>query len=185
MKKIIVTEQTEIPRQSILKDKESSFGYIDSFQSSFSGKGTENDIIPVAELFSSSGPKWANSLLKIRDLIVKPFGLKTSEQIAKSPQQPDHMRYEVGSQHGIFKLLYKSENEVVLGQEDTHLDVKVSLLLEPSINESNKTLSITTAVKFNNFFGKLYFLPVKPIHKLIVRKSLENIILQMENYQKA
>lgn len=176
-----VIRKTGVPEHSILKDEEASFGYIDSFQSSFSGKEKGNDIIPIAELFSSSGPEWANSLLRIRDKIVKPFGLKTADQITDFSEQPDDTRYELGSQHGIFKLFYKRENEVVLGQDDTHLNVRVSLLLESSGNEVNKILSITTAVKFNNLFGKLYFLPVKPIHQLIVRKSLENIVLQIEN----
>lgn len=181
MKKTVI-RKTEIPKYSILKDQEVSFDYIDSFQSSFMGKGIDNDIIPIAELFSSSGPEWANNLLRIRDKIVKPFGLKISDPIIESPKQPDNIRYELGSQHGIFKLLYRSENEVVLGQDDTHLNVRVSLLLESSINEIKiKMLSITTAVKFNNLFGKLYFLPVKPFHKLIVRKSLDNIVFQMEN----
>jgi len=33
---------------------------------------------------------------------------------------------------------------------------------------------LTTIVKFHNIWGKLYFAPVKPFHKLIIKTLLEN-----------
>lgn len=179
MKKNIIQKHI-IPQQSVLKAEEQSYGYIDCFQGSFSGEKLQNDIIPVVGIFTSSGPKWAITLMKIRDRIVKSFGLKISGQTTDEQEQPDSIRYAPGSQHGIFKLLSKSQNEVILGEDDKHLDFKVSLLVEPSVDNSYNQLSITTVVKFNNLFGKLYFLPVKPFHKLIVRKLLENVILRLE-----
>lgn len=175
----MVTQETKIPEQSVLKAEEQLFDYVDSFQSTFLGNEGNNDIIPIVELFVSSGPKWADTLLEIRNKIVKPFGLKTSDDINEKQKVSDSNRYELGSRHGIFKLLHKTENEIILGEDDKHLNFKVSLLLEP-IHGADKRLSVTTAVKFNNMFGKLYFLPVKPFHKLIVRKTLEGIVKKVE-----
>ncbi len=43
-----------------------------------------------------------------------------------------------------------------------------------------KTLTISTTVQFNNHFGKLYFLLVRPFHRLIVPAMLKGIIRQIE-----
>lgn len=170
----MILQKTTLPDLSILKSTEDTFSYIDSFQSVVSDRENKRDIISIMKLFSSSTSGWVSSLMKLRDKIVQPFGLKTSKDIEK--QSVD---YEIGSQHGIFKIFDKTDNEIVLGEDDTHLNFRVSLLLES--DNTNKKISITTAVKFNNLFGKLYFLPVKPFHKLIVKGCLRNIIRQIEN----
>jgi len=43
-----------------------------------------------------------------------------------------------------------------------------------------KNLIISTTVKYNNWFGKIYFLPVKPFHKRIVPTMLKGIIKEIE-----
>lgn len=178
----MLIQKTEIPSQSILGNTKRAFDYIDSFQCSFSEKRQESSITKIGTLFMSGGPKWADTLLAIRDKIVKPFGLKTSDQITGKPTQPDDIKYELGERLGIFKLFEKTENEIVLGEDDTHLNFRVSLLLDPVAGETDeKRLSITTAVTFNNLFGRIYFLPVKPFHRLIVRKTLRNIVHQIES----
>ena len=76
----------------------------------------------------------------------------------------------------------KTDNEVILGEDDKHLDFRVSLLLDKLASKTEqKNLTITTTVKFNNSFGRLYFLPVRAFHKLIVPTMLKGIIKQLEN----
>lgn len=170
----MVISENKIPDGSIIKNEESSFDYIDSYRGIFQDKSQQADLAKVLKLFISAGPKWAGTLMSIRDKVVKPFGLSTSEPI--TDKQIEHTNYEVGEQAGIFKILDKADNEIIMGQDDKHLNFKVSILLEPTAETDEKKLSITTAVKFNNVFGKLYFLPVKPFHRLIVKDSLKNII---------
>lgn len=172
----MIIQKTTIPDSSILKNKENMFNYIDSFYSEFWDNENKYDITQIMKLFTTSGSAWAVSLMKLRDKIAKRFGLKTSETSSK-----ESCNYEIGSQHGIFKIFDKTDNEIILGENDKHLNFKVSLLLEPHQDSYDKTVSITTVVQFNNLFGKLYFFPVKPFHKLIVNSSLKNIIRQIEN----
>lgn len=172
----MIIPKTTIPDSSILKNKENMFNYIDSFYSEFSDNENKYDITQIMKLFTTSGSAWAVFLMKLRDKIAKRFGLKTSETSSK-----ESCNYEIGSQHGIFKIFDKTDNEIILGENDKHLNFKVSLLLEPHQDNYDKTVSITTVVQFNNLFGKLYFFPVKPFHKLIVNSSLKNIIRQIEN----
>jgi hypothetical protein len=110
------------------------------------------------------------------------FGLMTSNQLAEKEKHPDNIKLELGEQLGIFELLDKSENEIIVGGDDKHLNLRVSLLLEPMTKVTAKIeLIITSCVKFNNLFGKVYFIPVKPFHKIIVYRTLKNILRQLEN----
>lgn len=172
----MITQKPTIPDSSILRKQNEAFNYIDSFSNSFSDPHNKYGITEIMKLFITCGPRWAGSLMSLRDKIVKPFGLKTSEDTP--PQQSEN--YEPGSQHGIFKIFDKTDNEIILGENDKHLNFKASLLLKPDTAPNYKRISITTAVKFNNLLGKIYFLPVRPFHKLIVKGFLKNIIEQIE-----
>ncbi|HJV20387.1 MAG TPA: DUF2867 domain-containing protein, partial [Sediminibacterium sp.] len=69
-----------------------------------------------------------------------------------------------------------------LGEDDKHLNFRVSLLINRQSDYcENKKIIISTTVKFNNWFGRLYFLLVRPFHKLIVPIMLKGIIKNIEN----
>ena len=78
-------------------------------------------------------------------------------------------------------MFTKTENEVILGEDDKHLNFRVSLILNPKGKKTeNKALIVSTTVEFNNWFGRLYFLPVRPFHKLIVPTILKGMIRDLE-----
>jgi hypothetical protein len=165
-----------------MKNDENSFHYIDSFQSENLIIRTDNDVISIGRLFLTSGPKWADSLMLIRDKVVGVFGLKTSEQLTAEARNPDNFKFQVGEQLDIFKVYAKTENELVLGDDDKHLSFRVSLLLDCKNNDiGKKKIMITTMVEYKNIFGRIYFLPVKPIHQLIVKGTLKKMIKKIEN----
>ncbi|MHA7108610.1 DUF2867 domain-containing protein [Sunxiuqinia elliptica] len=173
----MITKQNKIPSRSLLKQDEASFHYIDSFQSQAVVDGEQNDIQHIAKLLLSSGPAWIDTLMAIRDQLVKLVGLKTSDLHKAKQQELDELKFEPGEQLGIFKLYARSENELILGKDDKHLDFRVSLLLDrPNAETTQKKIAITTAVQFNNLFGRIYFVPVKPFHQLIVRRMLKELV---------
>ena len=178
----MIIKQNTIPEYSIMKNDEKSFHYIDSFQSENLIIRTDNDVISIGRLFLTSGPKWADSLMLIRDKVVGVFGLKTSEQLTAEARNPDNFKFQVGEQLDIFKVYAKTENELVLGDDDKHLSFRVSLLLDCKNNDiGKKKIMITTMVEYKNIFGRIYFLPVKPIHQLIVKGTLKKMIKKIEN----
>lgn len=94
----------------------------------------------------------------------------------------ENFKYEPGEQLGLFKIFSKSENEIVMGEDDKHLNFRISLLLEKDTNDNaKKDITISTTVEFNNWFGKLYFLPVKPFHKIIVPSLLRGILKKLNH----
>jgi hypothetical protein len=142
----MITKQSEIPENSILRKEETCFDYVDSFQGSIIIKEKNIEIADFLELFLLGGPKWADHLLALRDRIVGLFGLKTQEQITKSNRPLNNVSYNSGDQLGMFKFFNQSDNEFVLGEDDKHLNFRVSL----------------------------------PIHQLLVRTTLKDIVHQLE-----
>lgn len=170
-----------IPNHSILKSEENRYNYIDSYHGWFASDGNNTNLKEFVKLFISSGPKWADCLMSIRDRIVGLFGLKTSDQLAEQEKHPNSINLELGEQLGIFELLDKAENEIIVGGDDKHLNLRVSLYLDPLTDATQREMIITTCVKFNNILGKIYFIPVKPFHKMIVYRTLKNILKQIDN----
>lgn len=56
-------------------------------------------------------PRWAAALLKLRNTLVRPFGLKTG-----TPGQP------------IFPTCLETETEIILGTDDKHLNFRIGLI---------------------------------------------------------
>ena len=173
-------ETVNLPQKSILA--KSKYDYSDSFKGSFLDKENKIDSLALGKAFFSSVPKWGEKLFVIRNKIVALLGLKTSEKPNNRAEILNNFKGEVGEQIGLFKVFHKSENEIVLGENDKHLNFRVSLLLSEK-DEQTKNLFVSTTVVFHNWLGRLYFLPVKPFHKLIVPKMLETMIEEIEKQQ--
>jgi len=119
-------------------------------------------------------PSWISLLMSLRNKIAAAIGLRRyarsemSEVFTRIHQVP----YIVGSRAGIFPVLYVSERELILGDNDKHLDFCISVLVS---DESIPQLYLSTIVAQHNFLGWLYMLVVKPIHRIIapyvVRKA--------------
>jgi hypothetical protein len=69
-------------------------------------------------------------------------------------------------------------DEILLGEDDQHLNFRTSVQLERQ--EEKCWVIVSTVVQFNNWLGHAYFVPVRPIHKIIVpammRHGMENLI---------
>jgi len=108
-------------------------------------------------------PDWVKVLLLIRNRIVGLFGLKTDRNTPKTDT--------------FFTVIENREEEIIMGEDDKHLNFRASILK----NNSNGTISLSTIVHFNNIWGKVYFFPVKPFHKIIMRTLLKRYLGQ-ESY---
>ncbi len=130
------------------------------------------------DVFLARPPAWLAILLFTRDQLVRPFGIKTLS--ATSPHtQPK--RLEPGSSLGFFKVFQRSTDEIMLGEDDRHLDYRVSVLRTEE--QAAQWLTVSTVVRFHNWLGRLYFLPVRPIHHRIVPWMLRNAARRMEHRQ--
>lgn len=173
--------ETTLPYQSILKNDRVNYDFVDSFAGEFNNHKNNVSSAAVGKAFFTSAPNWVGKLFALRNKIVSLFGLKTSGNIHDRQTQLDNFKCQEGEQLGLFKVFSKTENEVILGEDDKHLNFRVSLFIEkPTTTDNKNKLVISTTVKFHNAFGRMYFLPVRPFHKLIVPRILKGIIHELE-----
>ncbi|WP_055129731.1 DUF2867 domain-containing protein [Pseudomonas mediterranea] len=116
----------------------------------------------LARFILSHQPSWIGWLMKIRDTIVACFGLKTAKQLAT-----------LANRVGIFKVYSTNQTEIVLGEDDKHLDFRISILcVEEAEPEGSRQLVFSTVVQCHNRLGRAYILMIAPFHRLVVKASL-------------
>jgi len=151
-----ITRLTTIPENSVISNGFERIDYCDSYRLI---KLTNDSPEKIAmEIFKM--PKWVNWLMNIRNSMVRIFGLKTDKDVKEGQIY--------------FTVIEQNENEIVMGETDKHLDFRTSVL----VDRANSFIYLTTIVHFNNFWGRLYFLPVKSFHKLIVKSTLNRYKLK-------
>jgi hypothetical protein len=126
------------------------------------------EVAPEATLDAVAGrvfgqpPRVVGALLRLRDRLVGPLGLKTSSRSARPPAT-----LQPGERVGIFRLLARGPGELLLGEDDTHLDFRVCLRVS-----GDGWASLATLVQFRNGWGRAYFAVVRPFHRLVVKAML-------------
>jgi len=116
-------------------------------------------------------PCWLRAAFGIRDMCCAPFRLQPIGGFSgKAPPR----EITVGDKLDFFDVQTISDGALVLSSSDKHLVVVVALHLGAAMDGKRK-LSVTTSVHVHNWLGKLYMLPAKPAHGIIVRNMLERI----------
>lgn len=104
-------------------------------------------------------PGWFDGLMAVRNggmrlLGMKDLGSLRAVQEANDPQP--------GQRLGIFTVKQCTPEAIVLEDDDRHLRVQLALQWQDDL------LQVATVVHIHNAFGRLYMLPVAPVHRLIV-----------------
>lgn len=163
--------EMKLPETSGLYTLRNTFDYTDSFGGVVDDWNNTMTMDALVDAFLKPPPPWVLALIKLRNQIAACAGLKRGT-LPKSTG--NSIRHTPGSQAGFFKCFECTENEVILGENDKHLDFKVSILRQTDAElPHRKTVVISTVVHYNNWMGKVYFFFVKPFHQLIVRSMLQ------------
>jgi hypothetical protein len=114
----------------------------------------------------SKTPAWINFLMAARNRVVMLFGLKNLGHLGAINEGKPASDYCIGDRIGIFTLLSNTDNEVIMGDADKHLEVKLSVC--KLAQGGKESVATTTVVHIHNLLGRVYMLFVVPFHKLIV-----------------
>ncbi|MCU7698919.1 DUF2867 domain-containing protein [Acinetobacter sp. AYS6] len=114
-------------------------------------------------------PQWIEWSMNLRNKITSKIGLKDLGSFKQIDPHKKENDYVVGDRIGIFTLLQRTENELVIGDDDKHLNVTLSIYK----NEKTQELTVTTIVHIKNLLGRIYMLPVIPAHRKIVPATLQ------------
>ncbi|WGS53619.1 DUF2867 domain-containing protein [Paraburkholderia sp. D15] len=113
---------------------------------------------------------WIGKLMGLRDAIVGRLGLKTARELRTLSSPASHERVD------IFRIYAKSAREIVLGENDSHLDFRLSVLQQTrdAGDGQSRYLVFSTVVHCHNGLGRFYILAIRPFHRLVVRSSLRS-----------
>jgi hypothetical protein len=150
----------DFPTESALYPDSSQYQYSDSFAIPL--QRTDIESWELIAAFFQSAPSWVDSLFVFRNRIVEHLGLKTGHYNSRDLDAP----YQVGRRIGLFRVIGLTDREAIIGEDDTHLDFRTSLLLIPT--NTGSQLVVSTLVKTKNTLGIAYFSVVKHFHRLFV-----------------
>ena len=110
------------------------------------------------------GPRWIGALTRLRNILVTPFGLKTSGEGTPAP----------GGLIGLFPVLSETPERLVAGFDDSHLDFRI--VVDASGDAAGRQVTLTTLVRTHNRLGRTYLAFITPFHKLVARSMMARIL---------
>lgn len=121
------------------------------------------DARQAAERMMARAPRWVDALLVLRNIIVAPFGLKTSGESRRAPRDII----------GIFPVVSETPARLVAGFNDKHLDFRV--VVDVTTEDTRQSVTATTLVLTHNWLGRTYLAIIMPFHRLVVRAMLRQV----------
>ena len=152
--------RVDLPQRSVLKPLYAKAGFADAFAIDLPSNAT-GDAERLAAHMLMGQARWVGWLIALRDTLVAGFGLKTSSEL-RDDVATDRIDF--------FRVYDRRRHEIILGEDDRHLDFRLSVLVEESA--LCRRLVATTVVTFNHLGGRAYIAGIAPFHRLIVKSSL-------------
>ncbi|MDR3514895.1 MAG: DUF2867 domain-containing protein [Azospirillaceae bacterium] len=145
---------------------------VDAFAVAIPADATR-DITAVAEAIFGHPAWWFRTLLAVRDAVAAGFGLKTTQQIRRIADKKS------GDRIDFFPVLSRSGRELIIGEDDRHLDFRASILVRPLGEGREFEVVATTVVHCHNRPGRCYLTLILPFHRRVVRSSLRRAALAL------
>ena len=133
---------------------------VDAFSLDVDGRTL--DARQAAQSMFARSPGWINALLRLRNMIVAPLGLKTSGAKEKARETI-----------GLFPVLSETPDRLIAGFNDKHLDFRV--VVDVATFPDNQQVTATTLVLTHNLLGRVYLSIILPFHRLIVPAMLRQV----------
>ena len=139
-----------------------SYNYTDEF----------SDIVHTARFINAaelsglffSAPKWITLLMKIRNAIMKPFGLKRGKDLS------DLVHIE-------------TENLATISKNDKHLDLEIAFMTE-RVECDSQRISVSTKVRFHNRYMNTDYKVGDFIYDADIYDGLNKFLSDLEFYKK-
>lgn len=169
----MIIRKSEIPKQSLVNNYLPA-NYSDAYECIIeSNENITPDDLQIA--FWTKMPKWIERLFKLRNAIVKPFGLKSDDNDSEKLKEC----IRTGKEYGIASVAAKSADETVVCLNDKHLKAYMSVYID-KVDDNKKRISVSTVVHFHNKLGYVYFYAIVPFHGLVVRGQIKHVLRTLQ-----
>jgi hypothetical protein len=138
-----------IPEGSLVRHAFDSTDYADAFRVSVP-QGAPCDLEAATRaVMRSMQPSW--------------LGDTGTMQIDTATLQP-------GTSAGHWPVYGRGANEIVLGLDRSHIDLRLSVSLGE--RDGNQEVTVATVARFNNWRGRVYFIPVRFGHQIVIADTM-------------
>ena len=160
----------EVPEASLLDRRMVAAAY---FFDAYRAPLRRSEATPAACFAAIFGhlPKWLKLALLSRNAFAAAIGLRV-------PSGADMLRpaltgpFEVGQPIGPWRIYAINERELIAGEDNLHLDFRLSVQVQD--DEQGASVVVSTICAVNRPFGKIYLFFVIPFHKLALRQLMSN-----------
>jgi len=90
-----------------------------------------------------------------------------------SEMQLQRIALDSGSHVGAWAVMGRSTDEIVLGFNRSHIDLRLSLIIERV--DGRVAVTATTLAHYNNLVGRFYFVPVRFGHRIVLAESMRRL----------
>lgn len=156
------TIEVQLPPESKLPQSLNRLDFCDAYETHLIQSGLSVNEVYLAVF--GVAPRWVRLLMFIRGHIINLLGLKPHIH----SQSHD---FTIGNRVASFKVIATHPNELIVGDDDKHLNYRISTL--KTSRNGNTYITISTAVEIHNRLGQMYMFCVKPFHKCIAPFMLE------------
>ena len=168
---MIKAHAVPVPSDSVLAPLYVGADLLDAF-AIYLPAGASDDLEVLARAAFERQAGWIRALTRVRDAVMATVGVKSSRAIGAAAAAR-------GPVIGYFPLLSKSAGELVVGEDDRHLDFRVAILLRTGA-AGGRELVVVTVVHCHNRLGRTYLAVIAPFHRVIARANLEQAARVME-----
>jgi len=184
-----------LPEYSLLRSHllEDGVNHEDTFTLNVKGVDIKNNnaaqlLEMVLEGFLMNPSTNVGRLMLMRNIIVKPFGLRTSPLgCPVSSLLSDNTSCLFANQYPVWDQSVNEDNslaQVILGANDKHLKFRSCVSVQ-IMAKNELAVSLSNAVHFNNFFGRLYMLTIDYVHRhyiapTMLHKSVDYLLATLE-----
>ena len=162
--------ECDVPSGSMLSRELIERAYFrDSYRAPLS-RG-ELGIVDIFFAIFAHHPPWMKLLLTVRNKVARVAGLDapTTSEILHVEIKDN---YVVGEKIGVWPIFGLSEDEIVAGRNNKHMDFRLSVLKVP---DGDRTIVVVSTIcSVHNLAGKLYL--SVPFHRCGVRKLMVNVL---------
>ena len=155
-----------LPRESSVANAYASVDYADAYSIALPKEASADPEVLARFIFAQE--YWLGDfLMRTRDVLVGWLGLKVAADVTMLDTDSQAARID------FFKVYSKSDTELVMGEDDRHLDFRVSVLCaEAPLSEGGRNVILSTVVHCHNRWGRLYMGVIAPFHRWLVQSSL-------------
>jgi len=111
-----------------------------------------------------NAPSWVQGLMSLRGYIAVCLGL-THPFDARDVGSRDRQSFEIGQRVGSFTVQSIHANELIVGDDDKHLNFRISTI--KTEREGVFYITVSTVVEIHNTLGRVYMVVVKPFHQFL------------------